>query len=228
MLIFLLALAGFAFLDSLDVLLVGVTTAVVLDSRLSRRSPVPGALSFLTGVFAVTTTFGICTVLGLGFLTDLIDFEITPAIRYWTELAVGVVLLALASVRLSGGTGPAIPSWAMRARHRPLLLGLAGIAIGLGQAPTAIPYLAALAMVSTRDPRPPLWPLIILAYCLIALLPPALVLLASTWRTRPARRFYRGLVRTLTRFGPPSLRILLAAFGLALLADALRNHTALW
>nr|WP_230329626.1 hypothetical protein [Nocardia aurantiaca] len=46
MLIFLLALAGFAFLDSLDVLLVGVTMAVVYDSRLSRRSAVPGALSF--------------------------------------------------------------------------------------------------------------------------------------------------------------------------------------
>src|SRR5689334_7746213 len=100
MLLFLLALAGFAFLDSLDMLLVGVTTAVVFDSRLSRRSPLPGALSFLAGVFAVTTTFGITFVLGLRFLTDLVTFDITPTLRYWAELLVGVVLLLLGSVRL--------------------------------------------------------------------------------------------------------------------------------
>ncbi len=36
----------FTQLMSLDVLLVGVVTAVVYDSRLNRRSPLPGGLSF--------------------------------------------------------------------------------------------------------------------------------------------------------------------------------------
>ena len=45
----LLPLAGFAFLDSLNVLNLGVTTAVVYDSRLSRRSPLPAGLSFVGG-----------------------------------------------------------------------------------------------------------------------------------------------------------------------------------
>ena len=77
MLALLLSLSGFAALDSLNVLNVGVTSAVIYDSRLNRRSPVPGGASFIAGVFAVTTTFGICVVLGLTFLTHLADFELT-------------------------------------------------------------------------------------------------------------------------------------------------------
>ncbi|MFE3226880.1 GAP family protein [Nocardia sp. NPDC059228] len=227
MVIFLLALAGFAFLDSLDVLLVGVTTAVVYDSRLSRRSPLPGALSFLAGVFAVTTVFGITFVLGLRFLTDLVSFDITPTVRYWAELGVGLVLLALGSLRMSKQGGAAVPAWALEARRRPLLLGFVGVAIGLGQAPTAVPYLAALAMISARDPHPPMWPLIIIGYCVIALLPPLLVLVTSTLESSRARRFYRGLVRGLKRFGPRSVRILLLLAGAALVADALVHHASL-
>ncbi|MEU6584794.1 GAP family protein [Nocardia sp. NPDC046763] len=227
MVIFLLALAGFAFLDSLDVLLVGVTTAVVYDSRLSRRSPLPGVLSFLAGVFAVTTAFGITFVLGLRFLTDLVSFDITPTVRYWAELGVGLVLLVLGSLRMSKEGGAAVPAWALEARRRPLLLGLVGVAIGLGQAPTAVPYLAALAMISARDPHPPMWPLIIIGYCLIALLPPLLVLVTSTLKSTRARRCYRGLVRSLKRFGPLSVRILLLLAGAALVADALVHHASL-
>ncbi|WP_069163365.1 GAP family protein [Nocardia altamirensis] len=227
MLIFLLALAGFAILDSLHVLNVGITAAVVVDSRLSRRSPIPGALSFIAGIFVVTTAFGICTVLGLSFLTDLVDFDITPTVRYWAELVVGAVLLVLGGIRLPGSAVGAIPPWAVEARRRPLLLGLVGAGVGLGQAPTAVPYLAALAMLSVREPRPALWPLIVSAYCLIALLPPILVLLTSTRRSARAQRFYRALVRMLGRFGPMSIRVLFLIFGAVLIADGLRNYSSL-
>lgn len=228
MLIFLLALAGFALLDSLHVLNIGITAAVVVDSRLSRRSPVPGALSFIAGLFVITTTFGICTVLGLSFLADLVDFDLTPTLRYWGELGIGVLLLILGSVRLPGSATTAIPPWAIEARRRPWLLGLIGATIGLAQAPTAVPYLAALAMLSVRDPRPTLWPLIVITYCLIALLPPILVLYTSTRRSPRARKFYRAFIRALNRFGPLSVRILFLIFGAILVLDALRNYSALY
>ena len=223
MMIFLLALAGFALLDSLDVLLVGITTAVVLDSRLGRRSPVPGGVSFIAGVFVVTTTFGICTVLGLNFIGSLIDFEFTPTMRFWGELAIGIVLVLLGTVSLSGG-GPQPPPWAVQARRRPWLLGLMGVGIGLGQAPTAVPYLAALAMITTRDPRPHWWPVIVVVYCAIALIPPALVLFTATRKSPRAQRFYRALVRLLSRFGPKTIRILFLIFGVVLIADAVRAY----
>ncbi|MEU6828691.1 GAP family protein [Nocardia beijingensis] len=222
--ILLLALAGFAFLDSLDLLLIGVTTAVVYDSRLSRRSPLVSGLSLLAGVFAVTTAFGICTILGIGFLTDLFDFRVTPAVRYWGELVAGVVLIALASIRMGG---PAAPEGATALRRQPWVLAGLGVAIGIAQAPTAVPYLAGLAMISARHPLPALWPLIVVAYCALALLPPLVILGLAMRRTTRARRMYRRIVRIISSYGPASVRVLFAIFGVVLLCDALVHYRSL-
>lgn len=219
-------LVGLAFLDSLDVLLVGVVTAVVYDSRLNRRSPLPGGLSFLGGVFAVTTAFGIFAVLGINFLSELLDFELTPMPRYWGGFALGVVLILLASVRMAGP--PVVPKWAATLRSRPWLLGFLGIAIGIAQAPTAIPYLAALAMLSSQPSLPGWWPLVVVIYCVIALVPPLLVLLLSLWRTAKVRRAYRRMVRIFARYGPASVRLLFFVAGFVLVVDSLIHYRELW
>lgn len=84
-----------------------MTSAVVYDSRLSRRSALPGGLSFVAGVFVATATFGMLTVLGIDFVTDRTELTVTPTIRYWGQLILGVVLVAVASV--SGSARPAAP-----------------------------------------------------------------------------------------------------------------------
>ncbi|OKH71331.1 GAP family protein [Mycobacterium sp. G7A2] len=222
----LLALLGLAFLDSLSVLNIGVVSAVVYGSRLNRQSPLPGGLSFIAGVFAVTSIFGLFAVLGIGFVTDLTNFELTPTVRYWGELLIGFALILLAFFPLVAQTSA--PGWAMAAmRQRPWLLGFLGIAVGLGQAPTAVPYLAGLAMLAAQQPLPPAWPVIVVAYCAIALLPCMLVLALSTSRTRQADRVQRWLVRNLTRYGPIGVRILFVVAGVALVADAL-IHRNMW
>jgi hypothetical protein len=228
MLPLLLAVTGFAFLDSLNPLTVGITTAVVCDSLLRRRSPIPGGLSFVAGVFALNITFGVCTVLGIQILTNVVHFELTPTIRYWAELAVGLVLVSLAS--LPAIAGPASPTWAAATmiRRRPWLLGFFGIAIGLFQAPTAFVYLTALAMLSAHKPLPQVWPLIVMAYCGIALLLPLLILALSTRQTPRARRLQRNFTRVLARFGTITVRTLFLVIGLVLVADALLHHRDLW
>jgi cytochrome c biogenesis protein CcdA len=222
-----LALAGLAMLDSLNVLNAGVVSAVIFAGRINRRSPVPGALSFIAGVFAVTTTFGLCTVLGISFLTSVADFHVTPAIRFRGELALGVVLTCLAYFPLTAQSSA--PGWAMAAtRERPWLLGLLGLAVGIGQAPTDVPYLTGLAMLVALHPRPPIWPVFVYLYCAIALTPSLLILALAMRRTARAARIQRGLVRALTRYGPISVRLLFLIFGVGLVADALINHSALW
>ncbi|CAN5498657.1 GAP family protein [soil metagenome] len=223
----LLALTGLAILDSLSVLNIGVVSAVVYGSRLNRQSALPGGLSFIAGVFTVTSIFGLCAVLGLGFLTDLTNFEITPTVRYWGELLIGLALIALAYFPLVAQT--AAPGWAMAAmRQRPWLLGFVGIAVGLGQAPTAVPYLAGLAMIAARRPLPAAWPAIVIAYCAIALLPCLAVLALSTSRSKRADRAQRWLVRTLTLYGPIGVRILFVVAGVVLVADAVVHRSAWW
>ncbi|WP_280396769.1 GAP family protein [Nocardia carnea] len=226
MIALLIALAGFAFIDSLDLLLVGVTAAVVVDSRLARQSPVPGGASFIAGVFVVTTTFGLLAVLGIDFLTDLVDFELTPTVRTWGALAFALALLVLAAVPAGARAEP--PAWTVAIRRRPWLLGVFGMAIGLAQAPTAIPYLAGLAMISARDPRPALWPLIVVAYCALALLPPLLVLALATRRTPAAQRVYRAVLRGVTEYGPLSVRIVFVLLGLGLITAVALDYDHLW
>ncbi|MCV7432801.1 GAP family protein [Mycolicibacterium bacteremicum] len=222
----LLALLGLAFLDSLSVLNIGVVSAVVYGSRLNRQSALPGGLSFIAGVFAVTTTFGMCFVLGLDLLTDVTEFEITPGIRYWGELGLGIGLIVLAFFPLVAQS--TAPGWALAAlKQRPWLLGFVGLAVGLGQAPTAVPYLAGLAMIATRQPLPTGWPLLVLAYCAIALVPCMLVLALSTSRSKRADRLQRAVVRTLTRYGPIGVRVLFVVAGVALVADALIHRRVL-
>lgn len=222
-----LALVGLALLDSLNVLNVGVVSAVIFDSRLGRRSPLPGALSYVAGVFAVTTTFGVCAVLGISFITQVLDFRLTPAFRFRGELLLGIVLICLAYFPLTAQSSA--PGWALTAmRQRPWLLGILGLAVGSGQAPTAVPYLTGLAMLAALHPRPPLWPLAIIVYWAIALSPPLLILALSMRKTMRAKRIQRGIVRALTRYGPMSVRLLFLVFGTGLIADALVNHSALW
>lgn len=223
----LLALAGLAFLDSLKLLNVGIVLAVIYNGRLTRRSPVPGSLSFIAGVFAITAVFGILAVLGLNVLAGVVDIRITPAIRYRGGLLVGAALIGLAC--LPSTTRTSAPGWALAAtRQRAWLLGFVGAAVGLAQAPTAVPYLTGLAMLSALNPRPPIWPLIVLGYCAVALSPPTLILALSTRRTVRANRIQRWLVRVLTRYGPATLRIVLFVVGVGLVVDALAHHGALW
>ena len=221
-----LALAGLAFLDSLNVLNVGVVSAVICDGQLSRRSPVPGSLGFMAGVFTVMTTFGLLTVLGLHFLTDLANFRITPATRYWLELLGGGVLVGVAHFPLTAQSSA--PGWAMAAtRQRPWLLGCVGLAVGLGQATTAVPYLTGLALLSALHPRPAIWPLLVVSYCAITLWLLLVILGLSTRRTARARRLQRRIVRVLARYGAMTVRIIFLVVGVGLIADAIIHYNAL-
>ena len=223
----LLPLLGFAVLDSLNVLNLGVTSAVVFDSRLSRRSALPGGLSFVTGVFVATASFGVLTVLGINFVTDRVEFTVTPTIRYWGQLVLGLVLIAVAS--LSGSARPAPPVWALNlTRRNPWLFAIVGAVVGVGQAVTSVPYLTSLAMVSARHPLPTLWPAIVFVYCAVAVLPSLAVLALSTQRTLRARRAQRAIVRVTTRYGPTTVRVLFLVVGAVLVVGALLNYRVLW
>lgn len=223
----LLPLLGFVLVDSLNVLVLGVTSAVVYDSRLGRRSALPAGLSFIAGVYTATVAVGILTVLGLSFLTGRVDLELTPTVRYWGQLVLGLALIAVACI--SGSSRPTPPLWAVQlTRRNPWVFGIVGLAIGIGQASTSVPYLTSLAMVSARIPLPTGWPVIVLVYCALALVPSLLVLALSTQRTARSRRIQRNIVRAMTRYGPLTVRLLFLVVGLVLVAGALLNHRALW
>ncbi|SHP22461.1 GAP family protein [Mycobacteroides abscessus] len=227
MLALLIALAGWAFLDSLNVLNVALVSAVICDSRLGRRSPLEGGLSFIAGLFGAITVVGLCAVLGLSLLGEVVDIHLTPSVRYWGALVLGVVLVVLAS--FPSAAASTVPWWAIDVvRQRPWVLAVVGAVVGLGQAPTSIPYVAGLAMLSAHKPLPELWWLIVAGYCAITVWPLVTVLALSMRRTVRARRVQRRLVRILVCYGPPMVRALFLLAGIALMGDAVVHYRALW
>lgn len=156
---------------------------------------VPRGLSFVTGLFVALFTFGVATVLGVRSLTDVAaGAEITPSTRYWAQLVIGVLLIAVAA--LTWFSEPVTPPWIRSvARRHPWLLAFVGLALGYAEAPTSVPYLSALAMLASRHPLPTLWPLLLVGYGVVAILPSLLILVLSTRRSPRARRMQRGLVR---------------------------------
>ena len=225
MLALLLTLSGFALVESLNVLNLGVTSAIVYDSRLHRRSPAPGGLSFIAGLFVATVAVGVAVVLGVTFFAERTAFTLTPTTRYRGELVLGVVLVCLACFPSAAqGVSPRFAAM----RQRPWLLACAGTVLGFVQAATDVMYLAALAMLSAHHPRPLFWPLIVIAYCTIELWPLLLVVFLGNRRTARARRIQRGLVRVITRYGPVLVRAVCLAAGVALGFDALLHSHSLW
>lgn len=227
MLTLLLTLSGMAAVESLSMLNIGVTSAIVYDSRLQRNSPLPGGLSLLAGLFTASVTVGITVVLGLTFLTEVTAFELTPATRYRGELLIGVLLVGLACYPLAAQK--ASPRWALTSmRRRPWLLAGVGALLGFAQAGSDVMYLAALAMLSAHQPRPLLWPLIVMGYCAIQLLPALLILLLATRRTARAQHIQRRLVRIVSRYGPRCIRVLCLVAGAALIVDSVLHRQYLW
>lgn len=227
MLALVMTLSGMAAVESLNVLNLGVTSAIVYDSRLHRRSPLPGGLSFLAGLFLATVAVGVTVVLGVSLFTELHRLDLTPTMRYRGELIAGATLVG--SAFYSAAARRSSPGAVFtRVRRSPWLLAGAGLTIGVAQAATDVMYLAALAMLSTHHPRPFIWPVIVVAYCAIELWPPLLVLFLATRRTARARRVQRRLVRALTRYGPIAVRAMCFAAGIALIVDAFMHSDSLW
>lgn len=83
-------------------------------------------------------------------------------------------------------------------------------------------------MLSAQRQLPLLWPLIVIAYWAIALLPSLLILALSVRRTTWAQRVCRKVVRFLTCYGPISARVLFAFIGIALCIDVLLRHGDLY
>ncbi|WP_205873883.1 GAP family protein [Mycobacterium camsae] len=227
MLALMMTLSGLALVESLNVLNLGATSAIIYDSRLHRRSPLPGGLSFIAGLFAATAALGIAVVFGVDVLTRLSSFELTPTLRYRSELVVGALLVGVACY--PAAARKAAPHWAFTVmRQRPWLLGCVGSALGFGQAATDVVYLGALAMLSAHHPRPWFWPLLVIGYCAVELAPPVLVLLLATRPTPRAQRVQRTVTRVITRYGPRLVRAMCVVAGAALVADAFRHSQHLW
>ncbi|MDV8070929.1 hypothetical protein R4P64_30860 [Rhodococcus sp. IEGM 1366] len=95
---------------------------------------------------------------------------------------------------------------------------------GFVQAPTAIPYLAWLTLISTDEPVDKSWPILTVVDCAAALSPPMLSLVLATLDSSGARRVHQTIMRVVGKWGTRCACSRLGLCGIVLIVDALIHH----
>lgn len=178
----LISLFGLAVVDSINPSAIAVTLYL-----LTSKKPVPKVLAYTAGVFTTYLTLGVILVAGFGAIVAQLGEALNNPLAYGIQLIIGCLMLsyALFGDRLNiGKSTPRKPS----SQHLSALFGL-GVAISVVEFATALPYLAAIAILINT-------PLLFIAkvgilivYNLILVLPMLLLLVsfqlgAGRWKDR--------------------------------------------
>ena len=203
---------GLALLDSLNPSAVAITLYLLL----SGGSFVTRVISYAAGIFSANLALGAALMLGLSSVSGYVD----GPVAYGAQAVVGAALLGYAVL------APDRPRREKKAR-RPRSLGpgpvfLLGMTITVLEFSTALPDLAAVAILNNAGLTAAQWMPVLAAYNLVFVLPPLLLLgayQAFGARLRPA--FERWKER-LQGTGRETLLWILGIAGFLLLADSLR------
>lgn len=185
----LLLLGGLSVLDSLSPATLTVTIVVLLS--LGRRSWLLLAIYWGT-IMVAYFVLGVLLMLGLGAAFAAID----ETMGLWIQAVIGVVML-VGSFFIKPG-----PPRDQSARLGVLTPG-GMLALGLGtwglEAATAVPYFAAITMMTSADIPPAQWLVVLLGYVMVMMLPG--VVIAVFWtlfgeRLRPRLEHWLDKLRS--------------------------------
>ena len=211
----LIPVLGLALLDSLNPSALAMTLYL-----LTTKDYTPKVLTYIAGIFATYLAVGLLLLLGLGTALSAPGDAAEHPIIYVLQGVLGAGLLLYALVDPNKGKpqqGPRLP--------RSLGLGaifLLGITITGVEVTTALPYLGAIGLLTNADLAPTQWLPLLLAYNLIFILPPTLLLIAyRLFGERLQARFDRYR-ETLSRGSRETWLWILGIVGFFLLADSLR------
>lgn len=213
-----LSALSLAFIDSINLLLIGVIAAVgIVAPRGGRR-------------YAKTTSLLIfgdwCGVAALALLMLLIFDGLGPVVRSFVEgpifagllIATGVLTAVLA---LRGGDNSQLIQTVMRPLRQPnAMTVLTGFVLGVVQSATSAPFYGGLAVLSAAGIAPALRYASLLLYATVALSLPTLVAVLVGWvRARPASLAGKGFAwarqhpQRVTLWATWAVSVLLIALG---------------
>jgi len=176
-----LTLAGLALLDSASIGTLFVPVWLLLAAERIRATRV---LVYLGTLVVCYFALGLAVVFGAGSLADTVGDAVDGRTGLWIQLAVGVGLFALSfrfdPKRRRAGSG-VVARWRDRvvtgSASAGWLVGLALLAV-LAEIATMLPYLGALTMLTTSDLTAAGKALLLVAYCLVMVLPAVVLVLA--------------------------------------------------
>ncbi|ASU58610.1 MULTISPECIES: GAP family protein [Nocardiopsis] len=190
----LLPVAGLALLDTLSPATIGVSLYVLLSGARSVARPL---FVYLATVAAFYFALGCALMLGLGFAFEALDDLADSPVLGWVMVVLGGGMLAYALFMPSGP----------RRQRRPASLRTGamvalGLATGLLEGGTALPYFGAIGIMTTAGLPAVAWVPLLAAYNVVMVLPPILLYLAHRAfgeRLRPRMERWRTKVESGSR-----------------------------
>ncbi|SDS47640.1 hypothetical protein [Corynebacterium timonense] len=188
----------FAFVDSINLLLIGVIVAVGI--AVPRATGATGATrSRYAPIAALLIAGDWLGVAGLALIMLLIFDGLGPVVQRFVEGPIfGVVLivvgLATAFLALRGAGNSDLVDKIMRPLRAPnLLTVLTGVVLGVVQSATSVPFYSGLAVLSAAGIEPAVRYASLVLYATVALSLPTLSALLVGWvRARPGSTLGRG------------------------------------
>lgn len=163
---------GLALLDSLN----PSALAVTLYLLLAGKSIAPKVLTYVAAVFLAYFGIGALLMLGLGAVVAGFGEYFESPVAYGIQGVIGAAMLLYSFLAPGGkdkGTATRLPR-----SQRLGAIFLLGLTITVVEFSTALPYLAAIGILTNADLAAAQWLPILIAYNLIFVSPPLLLLLA--------------------------------------------------
>ena len=169
----LVSIAGLALVDSLNPSALAVTVYLLLATK----PYTPRVLVYVASIYGSYLALGLLLFLGAGSLTDRLvraaHGVVASDVGYIGQGVIGAALVAygLLALRRPGQTEPRRPR-----SHGYAAIALLGVAVTVAEFGTALPYLAAIGVLSGADTPLPRAAVILAVYNLIMVSPPLLLL----------------------------------------------------
>ncbi|WP_316297251.1 GAP family protein [Clavibacter michiganensis] len=214
-----LSMLGLALLDSLNPSAIVVSLLIVVARFDDRRRMAASLLAYAAGITVAMVGVGVALMLGLRVLIDQVLRDVPERALDVAQLVVGVIIL------LIGALTPAKPK---RAR-RPLDLDrgagrlfVLGLGVTVVELSSALPYLAAVGILTSADLPPVQWVAWLVAYSAVVVLPVVLILLIglATASREGAREWAAKRADSMRQAGRGLILTILFLLGLFLTADA--------
>ncbi len=214
-----LSVLGLALLDSLNPSAIVVSLLIVVARFDDRRRMAASLLAYAAGITVAMVGVGVALMLGLRVLIDQVLRDVPERALDVAQLVVGVIILLIGALTPAKQKRARRPLDLDRGAGRLFVLGLGVTVVELS---SALPYLAAVGILTSADLPPVQWVAWLVAYSAVVVLPVVLILLIglATASREGAREWAAKRADSMRQAGRGLILTILFLLGLFLTADA--------
>lgn len=210
-------LLGLAVLDSLNPSALTVTLLLVV-ARLGRPRALAGAvIAYAAGIAVAMVAVGIALMLGARFVIDQLLTRVPEHAIDIAQFVIGIVLLVVGAALPTKSKRPRRLLDTNRSSWRLFLLGLGVTVVELS---SALPYLAAVGLLTQAGVGPTVWLPVLVGYALVTVLPLLVVMLVAMIAGQRVRPWAERNAERLRNAGRGLVLTIIFLVGLVLAADA--------